>query len=62
MSEVKPKSELVESTVAVAPSPACLNCGAPLAGPFCAECGQRDVPPYPSVRELVVDAFWELSG
>jgi hypothetical protein len=43
-------------------SPACLNCGAPLAGAFCAECGQRDVPPYPSVRELVVDAFWELSG
>ena len=31
-------------------------------GPFCAECGQRDIPPYPSTRELVVDAFWELSG
>jgi uncharacterized protein DUF3667 len=31
-------------------------------GPFCSQCGQRDVPPYPSVRELVVDAFWELSG
>jgi hypothetical protein len=31
-------------------------------GPFCAQCGQRDVPPYPSVRELAVDAFWELSG
>jgi len=43
-------------------SPACLNCGQALAGPFCAQCGQRDVPPYPSVRELVVDAFWELSG
>jgi hypothetical protein len=43
-------------------SAACLNCGAPLNGPFCAQCGQRDVPPYPSVRELVVDAFWELSG
>ena len=41
---------------------ACLNCGAPLTGPFCAACGQRDVPPYPSVRDLVVDAFWELSG
>jgi hypothetical protein len=40
----------------------CLNCGAELAGPFCAQCGQRDVPPYPSVRELVTDAFWELSG
>jgi hypothetical protein len=43
-------------------SPACLNCGTALSGPFCAQCGQRDVPPYPSVRELVVDAFWELSG
>lgn len=40
----------------------CLNCGVPLNGPFCAACGQRDVPPYPSVRDLVVDAFWELSG
>jgi len=43
-------------------SPACLNCGTTLTGPFCSQCGQRDVPPYPSVRELVVDAFWELSG
>jgi len=41
---------------------ACLNCGTPLVGPFCAECGQRDIPPYPSVRELAIDAFWELSG
>lgn len=40
----------------------CLNCGAELAGSFCSSCGQRDVPPYPSVRELVVDAFSELSG
>jgi hypothetical protein len=45
-----------------APSTTCLNCAAPLAGPFCSQCGQRDIPPYPSVRELVVDAFWELSG
>ena len=41
---------------------ACLNCGAPLAGAFCADCGQRDIPPYPSVRELVVDAAAEFSG
>src|SRR5262245_11850574 len=40
----------------------CLNCGVPLAGPFCSACGQRNIPPYPSVRELVIDAFWELSG
>lgn len=44
------------------PPSACLNCGATLSGPFCAACGQRDIPPYPSVRELVIDAFWELSG
>jgi hypothetical protein len=43
-------------------SASCLNCGTPLDGPFCSACGQRDVPPYPTVRELVVDAFWELSG
>jgi hypothetical protein len=40
----------------------CLNCNTPLSGQFCSECGQRDIPPYPSTRELVVDAFWELSG
>src|SRR3954451_5991719 len=42
--------------------PACLNCGAPLGGPFCSECGQRDIPPYPSTRELAVDAISEFSG
>ena len=46
----------------MAKSAQCLNCGTGLAGPFCAQCGQRDIPPYPSVRELAVDAFWELSG
>lgn len=40
----------------------CLNCGSVLEGPFCSMCGQRDIPPYPSVRELAIDAFWELSG
>src|SRR5688500_4015267 len=43
-------------------SAACLNCGAPLTGPFCAACGQRGLPPYPTLRELTVDAFGELSG
>lgn len=43
-------------------SSACLNCGAPLDGRFCPECGQRDIPPYPSVRELATDAFAEFSG
>jgi hypothetical protein len=40
----------------------CLNCGSPLTGPFCAACGQRDIPPYPSVRELAIDAVSEFSG
>ena len=43
-------------------SSACLNCGAPLSGAFCARCGQRDIPPYPSVHELAVDAVTEFSG
>jgi len=33
-------------------SAACLNCGASLAGAFCGSCGQRDIPPYPSVRGI----------
>ena len=43
-------------------SSVCLNCGESLSGPFCASCGQRDIPPYPSVRELAVDAVSEFSG
>lgn len=40
----------------------CLNCSAPLHGAFCAACGQRAVPPDPTVRELAGDAWHELSG
>src|ERR1051325_6095498 len=40
----------------------CLNWGARLPGPFWAECGQRDIPPYPSMRDLAVDAVAEFSG
>ena len=40
----------------------CLNCGGELRGPFCAECGQRAVPPDPTVRELAGDAWNELTG
>jgi hypothetical protein len=50
------------SKAAETASRACLNCGTILTGPFCAECGQRDVPPYPSVRELAMDAVSEFSG
>lgn len=40
----------------------CLNCGAALAGPFCSDCGQRALPPHPTLRELLGDAFAEFSG
>src|SRR4051812_14377233 len=40
----------------------CLNCKAPLAGAFCSSCGQRAVPPDPTLRELAGDAFVEMSG
>lgn len=40
----------------------CLNCGASLQGPFCAQCGQRAVPAYPTLREYVGDAWEEMSG
>lgn len=40
----------------------CLNCSAQLSGAFCSACGQRDIPPYPSLRELAVDAVSEFSG
>jgi hypothetical protein len=43
-------------------SSSCLNCGESLAGPFCAQCGQRNVPAYPSVRELVQHALEEVAG
>jgi hypothetical protein len=52
----------VTEAVIEARTSACLNCGASLSGAFCANCGQRDIPPYPSVRELVVDAAAEFSG
>lgn len=40
----------------------CLNCDAPLHGAFCGACGQRAVPPNPTVAELAGDAWQELSG
>ncbi|HET9425445.1 MAG TPA: DUF3667 domain-containing protein [Gemmatimonadaceae bacterium] len=40
----------------------CLNCGAGLHGPFCSACGQRAIPPHPSVRELAGDAVGEFTG
>lgn len=39
---------------------ACLNCEAALVGPYCAQCGQRALPPRPTARELVGEAWSEL--
>ena len=43
-------------------SAACLNCGAPLEGPYCSRCGQRALPPHPTTRELVGDSYAALVG
>lgn len=42
--------------------PSCLNCRAEVAGAFCGACGQRVIPPYPTIREMAGDAWHELSG
>ena len=55
--EIEPARGLTSVTAA-----ACLNCGAPLNGPFCSACGQRAVPPHPTTKELVGDAYDELVG
>lgn len=39
----------------------CLNCGTELRGCFCSECGQRDVPPAPTLRELIGEGWQELT-
>ena len=41
---------------------ACQNCGTPLTGRFCSACGQRAIPPRPTIRELAGDAWNELVG
>jgi hypothetical protein len=41
-------------------APTCLNCGAALDGPYCAQCGQKAVPPKPAVHELLHDALEEF--
>jgi hypothetical protein len=39
---------------------ACLNCGAPLAGAYCHDCGQKAGPAVEPVREMVAEALDEL--
>jgi hypothetical protein len=42
-------------------SKACLNCSAELRGRFCSACGQRDVLPAPTLRELIDEGWQELT-
>ena len=39
------------------PLPYCENCGAPMAGPFCAQCGQAAVDYRRSFRHIIVDVL-----
>ena len=43
-------------------STTCLNCGHALDGPFCSACGQRAIAAYPTIAQMVGDAWHELSG
>jgi hypothetical protein len=44
------------------PGGTCLNCGAELRGAFCSNCGQRATAAFPTVGEMIGDAWQELSG
>lgn len=58
-----PASEPVAGTGSVAANERrCLNCGAPLDTPFCAQCGQRDVEPTLAVRDFVHELVAEHFG
>ncbi|MEK9544225.1 MAG: DUF3667 domain-containing protein, partial [Luminiphilus sp.] len=39
----------------------CANCSAPLQGPYCAQCGQKDTGNRPSVGHLIHEASVDLS-
>jgi uncharacterized protein DUF3667 len=47
------------STVAAGQS-TCSNCGAPLAGPFCAACGQKSAAPNPTIADFLHELSHEL--
>lgn len=58
--DVQPKAT-TERRVPNAPRERCLNCGAPLYGRYCAECGQKDEKRIGPLRHLVAEALDELS-
>ncbi len=60
--ELRPKQWSAAAPAVEVEQQACLNCGAVLHGTFCSTCGQRVVPPRPSLRELLGEAFAEFSG
>jgi len=46
-------------------SSSCRNCGAPLNGPFCSKCGQRDIDYHQSIRAVFrdfLDSFLAFDG
>src|SRR5437899_12678820 len=44
------------------PPPYCENCGPPMAGPFCAQCGQAAIDYRRSFRHIIVDVLDSLSN
>ena len=43
------------------PTAACLNCGRPLSGPYCAGCGQKKRDTDPTLREFLHETTAELA-
>jgi len=55
-------TRLTPSSEKSAQPASCLNCGVSLTGHYCAGCGQREIDPRPTLRELVHEAAEELLG
>lgn len=63
LSEMSPAAKLADGTPA--PPGACLNCGAPLHGEYCHDCGQRDIDPRASLWHVLgefIQESLELDG
>jgi hypothetical protein len=54
------RTSAAEAPASPAPGGHCLNCEAALAGPYCAQCGQRARPPRPTLREVLGEAWDEF--
>lgn len=65
-SPLLPEALVLDAADAVHGAPAgharCRNCEAALVGPYCAQCGQYDAPPDPTLRELLADAWESLTN